>query len=413
MKILFLTANFYPEKTGISVVATDCARFVSEFGHEVTVVCAMPYYPEWRIHRDYHRKIAISEQYHGMKLRRIWLYVPARPSAVKRILHELSFSLFAFLRSTFRRCDMIFCVSPPLTLGLTAAALSFLRRKPFWLYIMDVQPDAAIELGMIRNPTLVRFLSWAEKFIYKHSAKILLLSDGMVRNLGQKGVPREKLSLLPYSVNVEELRQSEAPRSNFRKINGLDSKFIVMYTGNLGVKQNPTTIVECARLLADDEEIFFLLVGDGAMKEEVVRRIDQYRLKNIRLLPLCERKEFGGLLSSADVLLAPQRREVVDIVLPSKLLSYFASGKPVLASAHPKSDAATILRESGAGVVVAPGDIEAMVDGILYLKNHPDEAREIGRRGHALVLKRFSKEVVKEQYYKPLFQHLCLRNETT
>jgi colanic acid biosynthesis glycosyl transferase WcaI len=403
MKILFLTSNFYPEKTGISVIATDCARFISEFGHEVTVVSAMPYYPEWRIHKDYRGKVLALEEYHGMKLQRVWLYVPPRPSAMKRILHELSLSVLVFLRAIFHRCDLLLCISPPLTLGLIATILSLLRRKPLWLYVMDIQPDAAVELGMIRNPVVIRLLSRMEKLIYWRSSKILLLSEGMVRNLKMKGVAEDKLSVLPYSVDVHEFQNNGISENLFREANGLDSKFIVMYSGNLGVKQNPTTIVECARELAHDDEIFFVLVGEGAMKEAVLRLIHQYRLKNIRLLPLCEREQLGSLLGSADVLLAPQRREVVDIVLPSKLLSYFASGKPVLACAHAESDTAKLLRSSGAGLLVEPDDVKAMVEGILFLKNHPVQAAEIGRRGYEFLVREYDQRVVKERYYRPLF----------
>jgi len=405
MKVLLVTANFHPEKTGISVTATDCAKFISELGNQVTVICGMPYYPEWKIRDGYRGKLFTTEMFHGITLRRVWLYVPSKPTSLRRIVHEVSFSALAFLRSVALRYDLVLCISPPLTSALAATLIGLVRSKKVWSYVQDIQPDTAVELGMLRNRKLIRLLQLVEKFIYQRSEKILTLSEGMAENIAAKGVPRSKLKVVPFSIDVKEIRRTDRQSSSFRQKNGLDSKFLVLYSGNLGVKHNPTIIVDCANILASHSNIFFAVVGEGAMKEAVQRRIEEYQLTNVRVFPLCERDELGDMLSSADVLVVSQRKEVVDIVLPSKLLAYFASGRSVVVCANPQSEAAKILRENKLGMVVPPDDPQALAEAILYLRAHSQEAEENGRRGYDYVLSNFDEDVVKAAYYKPLFSN--------
>lgn len=405
MRVLIISQCFFPEKTGISVTATDCARFVAEFGHEVSVICGMPFYPEWRVHEQYRRKLFCTELLESLTLKRVWLYVPATASTMKRILHELSFSLFAGMRALFQRFDLLICISPPLTAGFVAALISIIRRKRLWFFVQDIQPDAAVDLGMLRNKRIIELLFWIERFIYSRSEKVLVLSEGMARNLEAKGVPRSALLVIPVSVDIEELTPKSFGLSNFRRQYSLEEKFLVLYSGNIGVKQNPTIMVECARRLAHRNDIFFAVVGEGAMKKTVQDLIDEYRLANIRILPLRERSELGDMLTSADVLLAPQRKEVVDIVVPSKMIAYLTSKKPVLASAHAESEIARMLKENDAGVIIEPENVETMVEAILALKEDRQRGLEIGKRGYEFVSANFAHEVVKERFYKPLFSN--------
>ncbi len=403
MKVLLTSLYFYPEKVGISVTATDCAKFIAGFGHEVSVICGMPFYPEWKIHRDYKNKLWKTEKLENIGLKRVWVYVPQKPSPIKRILHEATFSFLVLLRSVIQRFDLLLCISPPLTLGFVSVLVAMVKKKKLWFFVKDIQPDAAVDLGMIRNKKFIKLMFWVEKFIYAHSEKIIVLSEGMARNLTAKGVPRAKILIIPDSIDVKELAPRKSSVSKFRRRYALDDRFLVLYSGNIGVKQNPAIIVECAKLLQDNPEIFFAVVGEGAMKKPVQELINKYGLSNIRIFPLCERCELGDMLASADVLLAPQRREVKDIVVPSKLLAYFTSKRPVLAAAHPSSEVAKIINGNQAGIVVAPEDVKAMANGILSLKMNKNKADEIGERAYQFLSSTFSHEIVKEKFYKPLF----------
>jgi colanic acid biosynthesis glycosyl transferase WcaI len=403
MKVLLITQYFFPEKTGISVVATDSARFISEYGHEVSVICDMPFYPEWKIHSDYKGRVFCTEMLGDLKLRRVWLYVPAKASTVRRILHELSFTLLASLRALVQRFDLLICISPPLTAGFGAALVSMIRRKRLWFFVQDIQPDVAVELGMIGNKRVLKLMYWVEGFIYSRSERVIVLSEGMARKLETKGVVRSKLSIIPVSIDIKELSSGTLVTGGFRRRYFLEDKFLVLYSGNIGVKHNPEIIVECAKRLTHFNDIFFAVVGEGAMKETVQDLIDKYRLANIRIYPLCERSELGEMLSSSDVLLAPQRKGVLDLVIPSKITSYLTSRRPVLASAPSRSEVARMLKDNGVGVVVEPENVDMMVEAILALKENRQRGVEIGKRGYEFVSANFSHEVVKERFYKPLF----------
>ena len=404
-RILIISPNFHPEKTGIGVTATDCARFIQQLGNDVTVVTAVPYYPEWKIHKEYQGKLFCNEEFENVKVKRVWLYVPRKVVTWKRIAHELSFAALVFVRSLFTPCDLIILISPPLSAAGVAVAVSKLRRKKLWCYVKDIQPDAAICLGMLKNKYLIGFSKWLEKTLYQASEKVLVLSQGMRSNLAKKGVPPEKLEIVPDSIEVSELTPDPATLADpiFRAEFGLEEKFLAVYSGNIGVKQNPEILVQCAKALQNYPDVFIAVVGEGALRDRISEQIAELKLTNIAVYPLRERRLLGDMLSSADVLLAPQRKEVRDIVMPSKLIAYLTSSRPVIASAHEDSEVARELSQHSAGIVCPPEDVQALVDAILKLRAEPKTAAALGAAGRQYVLSTFDHAVVKERFYRPLF----------
>ena len=406
MNVLLFTNYFYPEKTGIAVTAADCAKFIQEYGHDVTVITAMPSYPEWRIYDEYRGKLFHTEEFEGITVKRNWLYVPQKLSALKRILYEVSFSALAFSRMLFCRYDVLIVVAPPLSAGVVSAVLNFFRRKKLWCYVKDIQPDAAITLGMLTNPIVIAVSRWMEGVMYRHSEKVLVLSHGMKKNIMAKGIAESKIEIVPDSIDIDELYCESAydtQKSRFREKHGLRDRFLVLYSGNLGIKHNVEILVECAEQLADRKEIFFAIVGHGASRSRLEEMIAERDLTNVKLFPLAEREDLPDMLCSADVLIAPQRSEVIDIVVPSKLLSYLASGRPVIASAHSESEAATLLRQHDAGILVTPEDSQLLSETILKVAKDPQWAAEIGSRGREFIRATFDHEVVKSGPYGKLF----------
>ncbi len=408
MRVLLLSNFYFPEKTGIGVTATDCARFIKELGHKVTVVTTMPYYPEWEVPEEYRSSFYRAETIFDIPVKRVWLYVPKTPSTLKRILHELSGSTLSFLRSLFIRTDLVLCMSPPLTLGFASLVLAKLRGKKYWCCIKDIQPDAAIDLGMLNNPLMKSVSFWMERHMYRGAEKILVLSEGMGGNIIAKGVPKEKIVVVPDSIDCRELAATDRSRyeTEFRQGHNLGNSFVVLYSGNLGIKHNVEIIAECAALLRDNPDVRFFICGEGAAKPAVATIIEREKLTNITLLPLCPREELGDMLCSADVLLAPQRKEVRDIVVPSKLLAYLSTGRPIVASATSDSESAKLLRENQAGLVVEPENAAELVKALLRLKDNEAEAKSLGQCGAELVKTRYDHSIVKERYYEPLFKNL-------
>jgi colanic acid biosynthesis glycosyl transferase WcaI len=179
MRILVLAINYWPEQTGIGPVLTRRCEYLASAGHEVTVCTSMPYYPEWRIPPEYAGKLFSREERNGVEILRSWMWVPNKVTSAKRIAFEASFlatSLMNALRN--RKPDMLLVVSPPLGLGLSAVLLSRWWKIPYLFDVMDLQPDAAVDLGMLPGP-IRPLLYRLESMAYKHAALISTVSEGM------------------------------------------------------------------------------------------------------------------------------------------------------------------------------------------------------------------------------------------
>src|SRR6185437_5017797 len=160
MRIFFLSINYWPEQAGIGPVNTWRCEYLAAQGHDVTMCTSFPYYPEWRVADAYRGRLFQRETHNGVKILRSWMWVPRTPSAAKRILFEASFLATTFVRAmmTIRKQDVLYIVSPPLGLAVTARLLSVLWQVPYVFDVMDLQPDAAADLGMLKEGRLVRFL---------------------------------------------------------------------------------------------------------------------------------------------------------------------------------------------------------------------------------------------------------------
>jgi colanic acid biosynthesis glycosyl transferase WcaI len=210
----------------------------------------------------------------------------------------------------------------------------------------------------------LRFLYRVESAAYRHAALVTTLTNGMRERIIDKGIPEEKVELLEARVDDSLFDIGPREGSAFRQRHGLESKFLVTHSGNMGVKQGLDVIVDAAALNRSDDSMRFLFVGDGAVCGRIQRRVAELELHNVRFLPLLEAEDFRGLLAASDVCLLTQQKSVSEIAFPSKIVTYLAAGRPVIASVNPDCEIAQTIRESGAGKIVAPEDAEALLAGI-------------------------------------------------
>jgi colanic acid biosynthesis glycosyl transferase WcaI len=368
MRILLLSINYWPEETGIGAFTTYRAEYLAKAGHEVTVCTSFPYYPDWKIAPQYKGRLWSSENRNGVRILRNWLYVPNSVTSLKRVIHEASFISSSFFRAVFaKRPDVLLVVSPPLGLALSAIVLGRRWRIPYVFDVEDLQPDAAADLGML-PPWLLRIMYSVERAAYQNAALVSTLTKGMHDRIVDKGVAEEKVVLFEPRADESLFDISPVEGSAFRKHYGLEGRFIVSHSGNLGVKQGLDVIVETAALSKDDPSIIYLLVGNGAAREKIERRARELKLQNVRFLPLLDTPNFRGLLAASDVCLVTQRKSVSDIVFPSKTVTYLAAGCAVIASVNAGSEVAQVIRESRAGIVVEPESAPALERAIRDLR---------------------------------------------
>jgi colanic acid biosynthesis glycosyl transferase WcaI len=405
MRILMMAGNYAPEETASAPLNTDFCRYLAEAGHSVSVVTTFPHYPQWKVRKEYAGRFYHHETLGGVSVRRVRNYIPERPSSLKRVLYYGSFAAAAFPPACFAgRPDLIVCVTPPLELALTAYALKLLWRVPFALWIKDLVPDIAIQLGMLKNPAAIFLARRLETFAYTHANKLLVLSDGFADNISCKGILRQKISVVSQWVDTETIHP-DISGQGFREKNGIASNaFVVLHAGNIGDKQRLELVVQAAKHLEGQGNIQFVIVGDGARKAAVVAEAIRLRADNVKFLPVQPEEQFAQMLASADVLALHQHASVTDSVIPSKLLAYMASGKPVVATAAPESGTRRVMELAECGLIVEPGKPEAFAEAILKLFEDRNLGARRGASGRSFCRKNFSREVVLSRLESLLYE---------
>jgi colanic acid biosynthesis glycosyl transferase WcaI len=400
MRILIHGINFSPELTGIGKYTGEMAQWLAAQRHQVRVVTAPPYYPEWCIGDGYSAWHYHCEVIDGVKVWRCPLWVPARPSGLKRLIHLASFALSSFpvmLMQLFWKPSVVIAIEPPLMCAPAALLVSRLAGARAWLHVQDLEVDAAFELGILKSNWLRKAVQHVERCLMRSFDRVSTISDRMKAKLVEKGVEQEKSVLFPNWADLGIIFPLEQASLLREELGFPADKIIALYSGNIGEKQGLEIILEAATRLVSRPEIQFVLSGEGAAKARLFEAYGQ--LPNVMWLPLQPVERLNDLLNMADVHLLPQRADVADLVMPSKLTGMLASGRPVLATAHAGTQVAQLL--TSCGKVVEPGDVQGFVEGLLELVHSPRLRAELGAAARqaahawdkAIVLHRFEEQL--------------------
>jgi putative colanic acid biosynthesis glycosyltransferase WcaI len=401
MRVIVWGINYAPEFTGIAPHSVALCEFLRGQGHEVEMITSFSYYPNWRKRAEDLGKLYRTDSINAVPVLRCWHFVPNRVSALKRILHEGSFVFTSTLRAlSLPRPDVFVVVSPPLLLGVAAWLVGKLKRAPFVFHVQDMQPDAAVGLGMLKQNWFTRALYGLEAFAYRHAARVSGITRGMLKIFRSKGVPESKLIYFP---NAIDLKNAKVPpdRGGFRKRHGFaEDEFLAVYAGNLGVKQGLEVLLETAALL-QDQRIRFLICGDGAQREVLAARARDMKLPNFSMLPLQAGPDYPALLVDADVCFITQQAGGGNSFFPSKLLGLLAASKPVVIVAAPECELVLALREGNFGVTVPPGQPRELAAALEALAKDPARLVEFGTAGRRYV-EQFEKTRVFENFSREL-----------
>jgi colanic acid biosynthesis glycosyl transferase WcaI len=393
-RVAVITSNFWPERTGIGQVMTDFAQFLSEEGIDVRVATAMPYYPEWRIYDAYRGRLLQTERLGRIVIHRAWHFTRSSPGAFGRIAHEASLCLFALpnMVRVLRGAHVAFIVSPDLSHAFVASLVASAMGVRRVLMVQDVMPDAAVELGMLRNGLVIRLSRWMARRAYAMADEILTLGEGMRRRIARETAAPEKIRIVPNTIDAEELAPGPDQGKPFRDRFVPEGTFAVVHAGNMGQKQDLDLLLRTARRLLEHRDIHFYVFGDGAVKSEFLRKRDEWGLSNVSHFPFQDRAMLPHMLYGADVLLVSQLPEVVDIVVPSKLVTAMGAGAMIVAACAEESEAARLIRESGGGVVTAPSDETMLSESILSIKRDPQEQAAFRVRARDYAVSCFSRK---------------------
>lgn len=406
MKILIYGLNFKPEPVGIGKYTGEWACWLASRGHQVRVITAPPYFPQWRVQPS-HRNAYATEQHDGLFVQRCPLWVPRQPSGLTRLLHLASFALSSLVPLLVQRRwrpDVVITVAPAFFCAPGALLLHRLmgRQCISWLHIQDFELDAAFELGMLKGRLLRSLAEAWERRTLRGFDRVSSISAAMVQRLETKGADPDRCVLLPNWVDLDVIRPQLGPArfdNAYRQELGIGpDQLVLMYSGSMNKKQGLDLLVDVIHQLVDLPQLVWLLAGEGPTKAELVAATQG--LSNVRHLPLQPVERLNDWLNAADIHLLPQKAEAADLVLPSKLLGILASGRPVVASSPEGSELAGLADQAGA--CVPPGDATAFAAAMRKLINSPQRRAEAGSQARLLVEQRFGVDAVLGRFEQQL-----------
>ncbi len=397
MKVLLLGLNFAPELIGVGKYTAEFAAWLTERGHEVRVITAPPYYPDWQVGRGYAGWQYRRETVAGARTLRCPLWVPDEPTAAKRILHLLSFAISSFVPTLWQalrwRPDVVWTVEPTTLTAPTALLAARLARARACLHVQDLEIEAACAICMICHPRLHAALRAAYGWLLRRFDLVSTISERMRATIAAHGVAPGRLCRFPNWVDTSSIRPLEQPGRLRRTLGLRADQLVVLYAGNMGEKQGLEGLATVADRLAARPEIQLVLCGAGAVRARLEHLMAER--SNVRLVPLQPRERLNELLNLADIHILPQRREAASFALPSKLGGMLASGRPFVA----QTEGGELARAAGAGgIAVAPDDPAAMAAAILALAADAKRRQRLGQGGRQFAEAHLNRELIIGRY---------------
>ena len=389
MKILVIGLNYAPEPVGIGPYTTAFAEWLAARGHTLEAVVGEPYYPQWQRPGNGAPGAGRSAE-NGVTLRRCRIYIPAEPTAVRRIVHHASFALAALppsLGAAMRmRPDLVFTVSPSLLSLPVAWLVARLSGAKLWAHVQDFEVEAAFATGLLDAAGAAgRIAAWLERRFLALADRVSTISPQMVARLHAMGIAADRTYQLRNWAS-QRLVPDEADADRYRREWDIGSRKVALYAGSIANKQGIGIVIEAARQLRQREDLVFVICGRGPNRRKLVELAAG--LPNVQLHDLQPTERMGGLLALADVHLLPQIAGASDLVLPSKLCNILASRRPVVATAEPGTGLA--IEIEGCGLVTAPGDADAFAAAVLRLVDDPALAATLGETAGGRAAERWS-----------------------
>jgi colanic acid biosynthesis glycosyl transferase WcaI len=391
LHVQIIAQYFKPETVGSGVWIHQLATDLVGLGHQVSVVTSFPNYPERVVFEGYRGRMFMRERMDGVDIVRTYIYASPDEGMLSRTLNFGSFCASAAIGGLFApKPDVIYCVMPPMPLGVSAEFLGFLKSAPVVVNVQDIYPDIAVAVGVLRNPTAIRFFKWMERSIYRHAASIVVIADGFKENIERKGVPEEKIHVVPNWADPDEILPG--PKSNaFREELGVKDRFTLSYSGSLSFNTDLDSVLGAAELLAD-EPFSFVIVGDGVKKAELMRRAEKMRLDNVQFHPFQPLEMYPQVLAAADMNLVTLNRQAATSSVPSKMFKMMASESPVLAITMQGNEVHRLVQDAQCGLIVPPEDPVKLAEALRYAASNSKEMERMGVNARRYLVENHSRQ---------------------
>jgi glycosyltransferase involved in cell wall biosynthesis len=371
---------------------SELAQGLLRHGYRVTVLTAMPNYPQGKVFPDY-KGFFSQEEIAGVTVLRAYIFPTKKASFLPRLLSYFSFVFTSLIIGLFhlRSVDYLLTESPPLFLGISGYLLSRLKKARWIFNVSDLWPESAVHLGVVREGLALRLSYWLEAFFYRHAWLVAGQSKSIIKNIKDR-FPQVSTYHLSNGVDPEKFNSNN---TQFTPPTNWLGKTVFIYAGLHGIAQGLDQIIFAAKTVSHLEDCLFVLVGDGPEKEGLIQQATQLGLQNVQFLAPQSKEQIIPMLAAADVSLVPLKLNLPGAV-PSKLYEGMASRKPVILIAE--GEAAEIVNQANTGIVVKPGDIEGLVKAIESLAKNPDLRQELGANGRKLVETSYNRHVIIDEF---------------
>lgn len=399
MRILFLTHYFPPEVNAPASRTFEHCRAWAAAGHQVAVVTNVPNHPAGKVYPGYHNRLSQSEVVGGIAVYRLLTFLAPNRGVIRRSINYFFYLVMAVLAAPFLpRTDVVVSTSPQFFCGLAGYLVSRIKRVPWVLEVRDLWPASIIAVGAVNRSLKLRWLQWLAQFAYRKADRIVCVTDSFRETIARDGIPAAKISVIKNGVDISFFNPDRAP--DWTAVPGLAAlkdKFVVSYVGTHGMAHGLDSVLEAAEILRGHPEIMFLLVGDGAERERLVRKREMMRLSNLLMLDQQPKDRMPAIWAATAVSLVVLRDEpLFETVIPSKIFESMAMMKPVILGVRGESKA--LVEESGGGICVAPGNPQALARAIRRLHEDPALVQSLGRAGRQFVEQNFERNRLAQRY---------------
>jgi glycosyltransferase involved in cell wall biosynthesis len=393
MHILLIHQNFAAIDEPGGTRHHEMARYLTRLGHRITVVTSPVSYLTGTSGKRQSRFVDHQQQ-DGVTILRAYTYPALHRSFFHRVLSFCSFMISSFIAGVqVREVDLVWGTSPPIFQGLSAWALARLKRSPFLFEVRDLWPAFAVQVGVLRQPTLIRASEWLERFLYRQAERVVVNSPGFIQHVESCGARR--VELVPNGADLS-MFDPQADGADFRREHGLEGKFVALYAGAHGMSNDLGVLLEAANLLREDPQVAVVLLGDGKEKATLQRRAAEMGLDNVFFIPPIPKTEMGSALAAADACIAILKPiPLYATVYPNKVFDYMAAGKPVILAIG--GVIREVIEQAGAGIAVPPGNPQSIADAVLALAQELHSGQEMGRKGRQYLQDHFNRPALAER----------------
>jgi colanic acid biosynthesis glycosyl transferase WcaI len=406
MNLLVVCPHYAPDVAPTGEVMTSIVTELAQRGHRLHVVTALPWYQGHRVEEGWTGQWVRTDEADFGWITRLHPFPTDKSNIPARALAFGGFTaltMLAGLRPRLRP-DAVLVMSPPLILGISGWLLARRWRVPMVFNIQDVFPDVAIEVGAITSPKVIAVARWLERFLYRRSDAVTVLSDDLRANLATKLARHrpDRVEVIPNFVDTDRVRPLPS-RNAYRDEFGLGDRVVVMYAGNLGFSQSVDLLLDAAVDLRSDRDVVFVINGGGSARARLVERAKG--LDNVVFVGMQPKERLAEVLAAADIHTVLLKQGLARSSVPSKLYSILASGRPCVASVDMGTEVARTLESADAGVAVPPDDAEAFTKAVRRLVADAAERERMGANGRRFVEHWLSAAAVAERY-EELFERL-------